>query len=150
MDDIRYRPIGVVHSPLRGEDHVPPRPVKARGTEAIVEVYPEYADGLTDLEGFSHIVLLCHLHLSSGFSLIVQPPSDTTTHGVFATRSPRRPNPISLSVVRLLSREGRNLHVVDVDLVDGTPVLDIKPYTPDIAEGDTVRKGWIEHKPERA
>jgi len=150
MDDIRYRPIGVVHSPLRGEDHVLPRPVKARGIEAVVEGYPQYADGLTDLEGFSHIVLLCHLHLSSGFSLIVKPPSDTTTHGVFATRSPRRPNPISLSVVRLLSREGRNLHVVDVDLVDGTPVLDIKPYTPETMEGDAVRTGWIEHTPERA
>lgn len=125
---------------------MPPRPVKARGIEAVVEVYPEYADGLTDLEGFSHIVLLCHLHLSTGFSLIVKPPSDTVTHGVFSTRSPRRPNPISLSVVRLQRREGRNLYVVDADLVDGTPVLDIKPYFPATNAADDVRTGWREGK----
>ena len=144
MEPIVYQPIGVVHSSLRPEEHVPPRPVRARGIRAVIEVYDEYVDGLTDLEGFSHIVLLCHLHLSTGFSLIVKPPSDTTTHGVFATRSPRRPNSISLSVVRLERRDGRNLHVVDADLVDGTPVLDIKPYVPETIHGDAVRLGWME------
>jgi len=147
MDEVRYRPIGIVHSPLRAEDHVPPRPVRSRGIEAVVEVLPEYAEGLTDLEGFSHIVLLCSLHLSTGFSLTVKPPSDTVTHGVFATRSPRRPNPISLSVVRLAGRDGVNLRVIDADLVDGTPVLDIKPYIPATYIGDEVRTGWFETRP---
>jgi len=146
MDEIRYHPIGVVHSPLRADDHVPPRPVRSRGIEAIVEVFPEYAEGLTDLEGFSHIVLLCHLHLSTGFSLTVKPPSDTVTHGLFATRSPRRPNPIALSVVRLQRRDGTKLHVIDADLIDGTPVLDIKPYFPATSAADEVRTGWHEGK----
>jgi len=146
MDEIRYCPIGIVHSPLQAEDHVPPRPVRSRGIEAVVEVFPEYAEGLTDLEGFSHIVLLCHLHLSTGFSLTVKPPSDTVTHGLFATRSPRRPNPIALSVVRLQRRDGTKLHVIDADLIDGTPVLDIKPYFAATNAADEVRTGWREGK----
>ena len=143
MDEVQYSPIGVVHSPLAPDEHTPPRRLDRRGLEGTVEVFPQYAEGLRDLAGFSHVVLLCHLHLSSGFSLSVMPPGETVTHGVFATRSPRRPNPISLTVVRLLRTEGALLHVADLDLVDGTPVLDIKPYFTSIYNGDEVRTGWM-------
>ena len=143
IDDVRYRPIGVVHSPLKPDDHVSPRPVESKGVEGTIEVFAEYAEGLRDLDGFSHVVLLCHLHLSSAFALTVKPPSDSVTHGVFATRSPRRPNPISLTVVRLRALEDNVLHVTGLDLVDGTPVLDIKPYIPPECGGDSIRTGWI-------
>lgn len=143
MEEVNYRPIGVVHSPLLPDDHVPPRRVDSHGVEGTVEVLPEYAEGLRDLDGFSHICLLCHLHLSAGYALTVKPPSDTVTHGVFATRSPRRPNPISLTVVRLRKVEKNVLHVTDIDLVDGTPVLDIKPYTRAVENPEEVRTGWM-------
>lgn len=146
MDEIRYRPIGVVHSPIRKENHIPPHRRRSKTIEGTVEVYPEYAGGLQDLDGFSHIVLLCHLHLSSGHALVVKPPSDAVTHGVFATRSPRRPNPISMTVVRLTGVDGSTLRVVGLDLVEGTPVLDIKPYIPVTSETDEVRLGWLEGK----
>ncbi len=144
MDEVRYHPIGVIHSALLPADHLPPRRIEPRGVEGTVEVFPQYLEGLRDLDGFSHILLLCHLHLSTGFALSVKPPSDTVTHGVFATRSPRRPNPISLTVVRLEGIRGNVLHVVDLDLVEGTPVLDIKPYTHPTLHGDEVRGGWME------
>jgi tRNA (adenine37-N6)-methyltransferase len=143
MDEVRYRPIGVVHSPLKPDDHVPPRRVESKDVEGTIEVAAEYAEGLRDVDGFSHIVLLCHLHLSSAFSLTVKPPSDSVTHGVFATRSPRRPNPISLTVVRLREFRGNLLHVTGLDLVDGTPVLDIKPYIPPTFDEVEVRTGWM-------
>jgi tRNA-Thr(GGU) m(6)t(6)A37 methyltransferase TsaA len=143
MQEVRYRPIGVVHSPFLPDDHVPPRRVDSHGVEGTVEVLSEYAEGLRDLEGFSHIFLLCHLHLSAGYALTVKPPSDTVTHGVFATRSPRRPNPISLTLVRLRRIENNVLYVTDIDLVDGTPVLDIKPYTRAVENPEEVRTGWM-------
>ena len=146
MEDIRYSPIGIVHSPIREEDHVPPRPTHSKSIEGTVEVFPEYSEGLQDLDGFSHIVLLCHLHLSSGHKLVVKPPSDTTTHGVFATRSPRRPNPIAMTVVRLTGVEGNVLRVVGLDLIDGTPVLDIKPYFPAIRDAEEIRTGWTQRR----
>jgi tRNA (adenine37-N6)-methyltransferase len=146
MDEVRYSPIGVVRSPHKPDDHVPPRPVESKGVEGTVEVFEEYAEGLRDLDGFSHIILLCHLHLSSAFSLTVKPPSDSVTHGVFATRSPRRPNPISLTVVRLRAIEGNVLHVTGLDLVDGTPVLDLKPYIPMKSGDDGIRTGWIQRE----
>jgi tRNA-Thr(GGU) m(6)t(6)A37 methyltransferase TsaA len=146
MDAILYKPIGVVHSPHVADEHMPPRRLNSRGVQGTVDVFPEYVEGLRDLEGFSHIILLCHLHLSKDYSLTVKPPSDTVTHGVFATRSPRRPNPISMSIVRLVSIEGAELHVLDVDLIDGTPLLDIKPYSPAVNVSEDVRIGWLEGK----
>jgi len=143
VEEIVYRPIGIIRSPLRGEDHIPPQPSHIRNVEGTVELLPEYAGGLKDLEGFSHIILLCHLHLSKGFSLIVKPPSDTTIHGVFATRSPRRPNPIAMSTVRLIRIDGPTLHIRDIDMVDRTPVLDIKPYIPLAQSGESIRTGWL-------
>ncbi len=143
MNEIAYKPIGVIHSP-----HSPtvttPRHLNRVGVEGTVEVFPEFVAGLLDLDGFSHIILLCHLHLSSGYALQVKPPHDASVHGVFATRSPRRPNPISLTVVRLKKIEGGVLHVIDLDLMDGTPVLDIKPYYNPVPASEPVVIGWME------
>ncbi|MBN1152851.1 MAG: tRNA (N6-threonylcarbamoyladenosine(37)-N6)-methyltransferase TrmO [Dehalococcoidia bacterium] len=147
--EVRYTPIGLVHSPHTSDDLARPTRLHKRDIEGSIEVFPEYIDGLRDLEGFSHVLLLCHLHLSAGFSMVVKHASDMKTHGLFATRSPRRPNPIAVSVVRLRRIEDNLLHVIDIDLVDGTPVLDIKPYVPAIVDGDEVRTGWMDRRPGR-
>lgn len=109
-----------------------------------MEVFPEYAPGLSDLEGFSHVILIYHFHLASAPRLRVRPFMDGREHGVFATRAPARPNPIGLSVVRLLKVEGNVLYVAEVDVVDGTPLLDIKPYVPQFDSAQNVRIGWLE------
>lgn len=146
---IEYRPIGIVHSPFEETSGTPTQPKRARGVRGTVEVLPEYVEGLSDLDGFSHIVLLCHLHLSTDYELKIVPYLETELRGLFATRSPRRPNPIAISVVRLLTIEGGLLQVEDVDLLEGTPVLDIKPYIGEIDEGTSVRTGWLEAVRER-
>jgi len=143
MDEIRFTAIGIVRSPFKEAAGTPIQPRAARGVEGSVDVSPEYAEGLSDLDGFSHIILLCHMHLARPFSLRVKPYLETTTRGLFATRSPSRPNPIGLSIVRLVRMEGTTLHVKDVDLIDGTPVLDIKPYVPRFDDGEEVRVGWL-------
>ena len=141
---IEYRPIGLVHSPFPDPEGTPIQPSRAKGAKGTVEVFPEYVEGLSDLDGFSHILLLCHLHRSSGFRLKVIPFLDTVPRGVFATRAPRRPNPIGLSVVKLVSIAGNELSIEGVDLVDGTPVLDIKPYVGEFDVRGEVRSGWLE------
>lgn len=150
MDEIIYHPIGIVHSPFKEPKGVPIQSSAAMDIEGSVEIFPEYADGLKDLDGFSHIVLLVHLHLSKGYSLIVVPYMDNEPRGVFATRAPRRPNPIGISVVRLVKIEGNILRIKGMDLVDGTPVLDIKPYVPhfELCDED-VRIGWLERRVHR-
>lgn len=147
---IVYRPIGVVRSPFSEAEGMPIQPSRARGIRGTVELEPEYAEGLQDLDGFSHAVLLCHLHRSRGFSLKVVPFLDHVARGVFATRAPRRPNPIGLSVVRLVSIEGNRISFEGVDLIDGTPVLDIKPYVPEFDEREEIRLGWLEEARRRA
>lgn len=119
MNDIRYKPIGVIRSPFKEPKGTPIQPAGAKGIDGTVEIFPEYAEGLKDIEGFSHIILLYHFHLSKGSALIVKPYMDSEAHGVFATRGPSRPNPIGLSVVRLVRVEGNTLHIQDVDIVDG-------------------------------
>jgi tRNA-Thr(GGU) m(6)t(6)A37 methyltransferase TsaA len=141
---IEYRPIGVVRSPFTELEGTPTQPSRARGVRGTVEVLPELAGGLSDLDGFSHVVLISHLHRSVGFELEVVPHLDTERRGVFATRSPRRPNPIGLSVVRLVRIEGATLTVENLDLLDGTPVLDIKPYLGGVDDDGEVRTGWLE------
>jgi tRNA-Thr(GGU) m(6)t(6)A37 methyltransferase TsaA len=141
--DIHYTPIGVVHSPHEHPEGTPIQPSRAEKVRGTVEVFPEYEDGLSDLEGFSHIILLCHLHRSSGYRLKVVPFLDTELRGVFATRAPRRPNPIGLSVVRLVERRGRILSIEGVDMLNGTPVLDIKPYVGEFDGRPRIRTGWL-------
>ena len=143
MNIVQYTPIGIIHSPFAEPHGVPIQPVAARDIPGRVEVYPEYAEGLRDLDGFSHIILLYHLHLSQGYNLLTKPFLEEVQRGVFATRAPRRPNPIGLSVVRLERVEGATLYILDVDIVDGTPLLDIKPYVPMFQETNEVRVGWL-------
>ena len=122
---IEYRSIGVIHSPFESVEGMPIQPCGAEGVEGTVEVFPEFAEGLKDLDGFSHVILLYHFHRSVGFTLVVTPFMDTESRGVFATRAPKRPNPIALSVVRLMRRDNSILHVQNVDVLNETPLLDI-------------------------
>ncbi len=146
MEEIRMKPIGVVHTPFKDPVGVPIQPSAARGIKGHVEVFPEYEEGLTGIEGFSHIILLFYFHRAAGFSLRVKPYLDSEMRGVFATRAPRRPNHIGLSVVHLLGVDGRMLYIEDVDIVDGTPLLDIKPYVPEFDIREVERKGWLEKR----
>ncbi len=144
MDEIKFKPIGFVHSPFKKIAGIPIQPIAAKGIEGTVEIFPEYAEGLKDVEGFSHIILIFYFHLSKKTGLKVKPYMDDETRGVFATRAPSRPNPIGLSVVRLVGIEEAILHIKDVDIVDGTPLLDIKPYVPDFDWREATKTGWLE------
>jgi tRNA-Thr(GGU) m(6)t(6)A37 methyltransferase TsaA len=136
-------PIGVIRSPFTEKEKIP---IQASRSQAIglVEVYPEFIDGFLDIDGFSHIILLYAFHLSSGYSLIVKPFLDDQKHGLFSTRYPCRPNPIGISTVRLISRQENALTIEGVDVLDGTPLIDIKPYVPDFDLRTDVRAGWYE------
>jgi len=144
MSEIKYKLIGVIHSPFKEPEGTPIQPASAKGTNGIVGIFPEYAEGLKDIEGFSHIILLYHFHLSKGSALIAKPYMDNEMHGIFAMRGPSRPNPIGISVVRLVKVEGNMLHIQDVDIVDGTPLLDVKPYIPEFDIREVERIGWLE------
>ena len=146
MKELKYIPIGIIHSRFKEPKGTPIQTTAALGVEGSVEVFPEYLEGLKDLEGFSHIVLLYHFHLSKDAQLTVVPYMDDRPHGVFATRAPARPNPIGMSVVRLVAVKDNVLSILDVDIVDGTPLLDIKPYTSDFDDREILRKGWLEDK----
>ena len=141
---IEFKPIGIIHSPFNEPENMPIQPAGAEGITGTIEIFKEYQDGLKDLEGFSHVILLYHLHRSTGFKLQVIPFMDTELRGVFATRAPRRPNPIGISVVELGRIENGLLHIRNVDILDGTPLLDIKPYVPEFDVQVKVRTGWLE------
>jgi tRNA-Thr(GGU) m(6)t(6)A37 methyltransferase TsaA len=141
---IEYTPIGFVRSPFTSTEGMPVQPSRAKGVRGSVEVLPQFTAGLDDLAGFSHVVLLCHFHRSRRYSLKVVPFLDTERRGVFATRAPARPNPIGLSVVRLLEVKESTLSIENVDLIDGTPLLDIKPYVREFDEPTQARFGWLE------
>lgn len=141
---IEFTPIGIIHTPFTALEGMPIQPAGAAGVSGTIEVFDEYQTGLKDLDGFSHVILLYHLHRSQGFDLEVVPFLDTQSRGLFATRAPRRPNPIGLSVVRLDRVENGLLYVRNVDILDGTPLLDIKPYVPEFDAQSEVRTGWLE------
>jgi tRNA-Thr(GGU) m(6)t(6)A37 methyltransferase TsaA len=142
-DACAYRPIGVIHSPFHDTVDVPIQPAAAEGVRGTIEIRPELAAGLRDLEGFSHVILLYHFHRITRTRLVVTPFLDNQPRGVFSTRAPSRPNPIGLSVVRLLGVEGNLLQIENVDVVDGTPLLDIKPYVPEFDHQPAERVGWL-------
>jgi tRNA-Thr(GGU) m(6)t(6)A37 methyltransferase TsaA len=146
MSEITYRPIGVIRTPFKEAKGTPIQPTGAVGVRGSVHVEPEYWEGLKDIEGFSHLILLYHFHLTEGYSLQVQPYLDKERRGMFATRIPGRPNPIGLSIVRLVGVDGCTLHVEDVDIIDGTPLLDIKPYVPAFDLRDTDEIGWLKER----
>ena len=140
--NISCRPIGVIRSEHTQPERVPIQPVYASGCRGQAEIFPEYADGLRDLEGFSHIYLIYHLHQAPPAKLLVKPFLQDIEHGIFATRAPCRPNPIGLSIVKLERREGNILHLDGIDLLDGTPLLDIKPYCARFDCIPNTRNGW--------
>ena len=142
---IEYVPIGTIRSPFTEPRGMPIQSAGARGVRGAIDLDPAYAEGVADLSGFSHIILLYHLHRTQGFSLTVTPFLDNRPHGVFATRAPRRPNSIGLSVVRLVGVEGCRLTIENVDILDGTPLLDIKPYIPEMDVHPADRTGWFGH-----
>jgi tRNA-Thr(GGU) m(6)t(6)A37 methyltransferase TsaA len=143
MEKITYHPIGIIHTPFKKPAGVPIQSAVVTGIQATITIYPQYREGLADLDGFSHIILLYHFHLSKKYSLKVTPYMDEQLRGIFATRAPARPNSIGLSVVRLLKIEEAVIFIENVDLVDGTPLLDIKPYVPDFDRYEIQRIGWL-------
>ena len=144
MDKVTYQPVGKVKSPHKQPKGTPIQPPAAEGTEGRIELLPRYKDGLKDLDGFSHLILLYHFHLMDKVTMQAKPFMEDEEHGIFAIRAPSRPNPIGLSIVRLVDIEENVLHIKDVDIVDGTPLLDIKPYIPGFDEREEVRIGWLE------
>ena len=143
-DPLSIVPIGIIHSPFTDIMGMPIQPTGARGIRGTVEIFSEYAEGLTDIEGFSHLFLIYVFHCCPSFQLTVTPFLDTTPRGVFATRAPRRPNAIGLSIVRLIEVKGSTLFIEDVDILDGTPLLDLKPYVPAFDAYPDASYGWLE------
>jgi tRNA (adenine37-N6)-methyltransferase len=142
MQEFIFRPIGYVSSPFQTSDAVPKGLGAKHPEEGELRILPEFADGLADIEGFSHLYVLWVFDRAEGYTLVSHPPTDDRPHGVFATRSPRRPNPIGLTVVELLGCSCNSLRVRGVDMLDGTPILDIKPYLSSIPE-EKLHRGWL-------
>ncbi len=145
--EITYKPIGIIHSAWKKIDDMPIQSVDAQNTSGYIKLFPEYAKGLTDLNGFSHIMLLYHFHLVKGHSLMVTPFMDTKSHGIFSTRAPKRPNSIGISIVELLKIEGNTIHFSSCDILDETPLLDIKPFFEDFDNRINTQKGWLGNRP---
>ena len=141
---MELKPIGIIHTPFTEPEGMPIQPKGAIGIRGTIELFDEYHEGLKDLDGFSHIILLYHFHRSHGFNLQVVPFMDSELRGLFATRAPRRPNPIGISVVQLDKIENGVLHIQKVDIMDGTPLIDIKPYVPEFDSPQNIRTGWLE------
>jgi len=150
MNDIVLRPIGIIHSPFTDRADMPIQPCGARDVAGRAEIDTDLASGLKDLDGFSHIYLLYHFHMSRGYDLTVVPFMDPTGRGLFSTRAPRRPNQIGMSIVRLERVEGNVLHLLDVDVLDGTPLLDIKPYFRAFDAIPEAVSGWAENRQHQA
>jgi len=141
---ILFTPIGVIRSSHLRPEATPAQPVFATGCVGMVEIFPAFVEGLRDLEGFSHVYLIYHLHRADGVRLTVKPFLQDKEHGIFATRAPWRPNPIGMSIVRLVGRDANILQVEGIDVLDGTPLLDIKPYAKRFDRIDTRRDGWMD------
>jgi len=141
--EINCQPIGIIRTPFDEIENMPIQPGGAKGVQGSIEILPEYVEALKDLDGFSHIYLIYHFHKVVSWKPIVTPFLDKKQHGLFATRAPKRPNPIGLSIVRLLTVDANTLFIENVDMLNGTPLLDIKPYVPDFDHFDTTAIGWL-------
>jgi len=146
MNDVSYKFIGIIKTPFNSKEGMPIQPTGAKGIKGFIEINPEFVEGLKDLDGFSHIILIYHFHKVSNYELTVKPFMDDQMHGVLSTRAPKRPNPIGLSVVKLIKLEGNILHVENIDVLNGTPLLDIKPLIPDVDFAEVDKLGWLEGK----
>ena len=149
MRGIEYKAIGIIRSPYQSLSGMPIQPAGAEGVAGTVEIDAQYREGIKDLSGFSHIILIYHFHMAKRPSLLTRPYMDDEPHGIFATRYPARPNPIGISVVRLVKVEECVLHIEDVDILDGTPLLDIKPYVPEFDVRQVESTGWLSEKAEK-
>lgn len=145
-DEIVFQPIGTIHSLFKEMQGMPIQGALLPECQGTIEIDPEYAEGLKDIEGFSHLIVLYHFHRASGYDLVARPFLDKQVHGIFTIRGPRRPNPIGITVVRLLKKVENILYIGGVDMVDGTPVLDIKPYFPDVDAHPDAKTGWMGNK----
>lgn len=142
--EFTFRPIGILRTPYTSKSGVPIQGIFAPESKGRAEIFDAYGEGLQDIEGFSHLILLYVFHQSEGYDLVCEPYLEDKPHGVFAIRAPSRPNPIGFSVVRLEKRVGNILHLAEVDMLDGTPLLDIKPFVPEFDHREDVRVGWME------
>jgi tRNA-Thr(GGU) m(6)t(6)A37 methyltransferase TsaA len=149
-EKIIYKPIGVIHTPYTRKEDTPIQGCFAPGNKGHIELYPEYAEGLQNIEGFSHLILIYHFHEAGECQLIAKPFLDKDKKGIFSIRYFTRPNPIGLSIVRLLSVEKNILNIGEVDMLDGTPLLDIKPYVPQFDIKENVKDGWYPGASERS
>ena len=140
---IEFQPIGLIYSPFQQLGQMPIQPATSSSADGYAQIFPEFVQGLKDLDGFSHIILLYHLHKSPRVDLTVTPFLDQEPRGIFATRAPTRPNPIGLSVVELVRIEENRVYLARIDVLDATPLLDIKPYVPDFDHPPDVRIGWL-------
>ncbi len=146
MKEIIIKPIGIIRTPHTDIKNMPIQPIAAEGIKGYIELLPEYVEGLSDLEGFSHITLLYHFHKIKGYKLKVVPFLDKQERGIFSCKAPKRPNPIGTSTVKLLSIEGNKIYIEQVDMLDGTPLIDIKPFYPRYDNRENVSIGWLEQK----
>nr|QNO48403.1 hypothetical protein OODJKIFO_00007 [Methanosarcinales archaeon ANME-2c ERB4]QNO48480.1 hypothetical protein FBNIIKBJ_00005 [Methanosarcinales archaeon ANME-2c ERB4] len=144
MTNITHTPIGVIHSPFTDPADTPIQSIFADGARGVVEVFPEYTTGLKDIDGFSHLILIYHFHLAESYSLISKPFIGDKEKGIFSIRHPRRPNPIGISIVRLENVRGNILEICDVDILDGTPLLDIKPFVHQFDQRADIKSGWVD------
>lgn len=143
---IEFTPLGIIHTPFKTVENIPIQPAVRKDIEGRIEVFNEYKEGLSDLDGFSHIYIIFYLHKSRSYKLKVVPFLDTVERGIFSTRSPSRPNPIGLSVVEIVSVKDNIINIKGIDMLDGTPLIDIKPYVPEFESAENIRKGWLEGK----
>jgi tRNA-Thr(GGU) m(6)t(6)A37 methyltransferase TsaA len=143
---ITLEPIGIIHSPHQKKEDIPIQGAFKPEGVGTVEVFDKYAEGLTDVEGFSHLLIIYYFHKSKGYSLLGKPYLEDKLHGIFAIRSPHRPNHLGVSVVKLIERKGNLLEIGEIDVFDKTPLLDIKPYVPKFDKRKDVRIGWLEGK----
>ncbi len=143
---IELNPIGIIHTPFKTVENMPIQPSAAKDVTGTIEIFHEYADGLCDLDGFSHIYIIFHLHKVKSYKLKVIPFLDTVERGIFATRSPARPNAVGLSVAEIVSVKENIIEIRGVDMLDGSPVIDIKPFVPDFDDYGKIRIGWFEGK----
>jgi tRNA-Thr(GGU) m(6)t(6)A37 methyltransferase TsaA len=150
LGKVVYEPIGIIHTPFKTPENIPIQPSGGKDVEGVAVLRPDLAEALADVDGFSHVYLVYHLHRSKGYKPKVVPFLDTVERGLFATRAPRRPNPIGISVVRVVRVEGNELHFRGVDMLDGTPLLDIKPCVREFDSSWRMRLGWLEGRSGKA
>jgi len=146
LENINYQPIGLINTPFNTPENMPIQNAGANGVRGTIEIFPEFSEGLKDIEEFSHLILIYHLHQVNHYSLQIIPFLDTIEHGIFATRSPVRPNAIGLTIVKLIELKGCTLTIEGIDMLNQTPLLDIKPYLPQVDLLHDVRIGWFEGK----